>query len=258
MQNQEKRQQYEDQGYALFPGTLDRGLMEETVRHVDWLMEHYPDIKPELLTTDRIVDDPFWLRLVSDHRLLDIAEQFLGPDIALFGAHYFCKMPFVGRAVLWHQDGSYWPLEPIEVVTLWLAVDEATPENGCLRVIPGTHKIQLQEMQANTQVSNILESEVDPALVDESKLVNIVLQPGDVEVHHPNIFHSSEANLSPKRRCGMAIRYISARSRILYENWPTYLLRGQAVPGVNDYRPMPQYVEGKHMPFAGAAEFGRS
>ena len=68
-----------------------------------------------------MTDDPFWVRLVSDDRLLNVAETFVGPNIALFASHYIAKRPFDGQAVLWHQDGSYWPLEPMEVVTLWLA-----------------------------------------------------------------------------------------------------------------------------------------
>jgi ectoine hydroxylase-related dioxygenase (phytanoyl-CoA dioxygenase family) len=75
------------------------------------------------------------VRLVSDERLLDIAEQFVGPDIALFASHYICKPAGSGRPVLWHQDGAHWPLEPMEVVTLWLAINDSTPENGGLRVI---------------------------------------------------------------------------------------------------------------------------
>ena len=59
--------------------------------------------------------DPFWVRLVGDQRLLDIAKLFIGPNIALFASHYIAKPPGEGQAVLWHQDAHYWPLEPMEV-----------------------------------------------------------------------------------------------------------------------------------------------
>src|SRR3954452_1836358 len=85
----------------------------------------------------------FYGPLVADHRLLDIASQFVGPDIALFASAYLCKPPGDGQPVLWHQDGSYWPLDPMEVVSLWLAIDDSVPENGCMRVIPGSHKTSL-------------------------------------------------------------------------------------------------------------------
>lgn len=261
----EAAQQYEREGYVLFHHVLDPSLVREASDHVAWLQARNPDLRPEQLHHFLMTDDPFWVRLISDERLLDIAEQFIGPHIALFASHYICKPPFDGQPVLWHQDGSYWPLDPMEVITLWLAVDDSDTENGCMRVLPGTHKTNLQKMQKRTDVENVLNSGIDMALVDESKAVDFVLKAGDVSVHHPNIIHGSEANHSPRRRCGLTIRYIPTSTRILFNSdrpeaqkltperrWPSaFLLRGDAVPGVNDYNPFPRYVPGKHMPFRG-------
>ena len=203
--------------------------------------------------------DPFWIRLISDSRLLDIAELFVGPNIALFASHYLSKPPVEGLPVLWHQDGSYWPLEPMQVVTLWLAVDDSLPENGCMRVIPATQNLDLQELHRRTDVDNVLSSQIDPTLVDESKAVDLVLKAGDISVHHPNVIHGSNANTSAKRRCGLTIRYIPTSTRIRTkdnERWASaFLLRGQAVPGVNDYHPFPRYVEREHLPFRGSEEW---
>src|SRR5438067_268260 len=80
-----------------------------------------------------------------DERLLDIAETLVGPNIALFNASYFCKAPRNGSPVLWHQDRWYWPIKS-DVVTLWLAIDDSTPENGCLRVIPGSQYTSLTKL----------------------------------------------------------------------------------------------------------------
>ena len=83
-----------------------------------------------------------------------------------------------------------------------------------MRVIPGTQNMSLKEMRERTDVSNVLNSEIDPALVDESLAVDLVLQPGDVSVHQPNIIHGSNANNSPLRRAGLTIRYIPTSTRI--------------------------------------------
>jgi hypothetical protein len=234
---------------------LDAELVEEARRHLGWLQERHPEIRPERLGHTLMTEDPFWVRLISDDRLLDIAEIFVGPDIALFASHYLSKPPGDGMPVLWHQDGSYWPLEPMEVVTLWLAVDDSLPENGCMRVIPGSHTMELQKLNRRTEVPNVLSSEIDPALVDESQAVDLVLKAGDVSVHHPNIIHGSNANTSSRRRCGLTIRYIPTSTRIVTKaggRWPSaFLLRGAGRPGVNDYYPRPRYVEGTHMPFRG-------
>ncbi len=247
------RTQYNRDGYAIFRSVLDAELVGEASRHIDWLIEKNPGLRPEQLGHTLMQHDPFWVRLISDDRLLDIAEQFVGPRIALFASHYISKPPYDGQAVLWHQDGSYWPLEPMEVVTLWLAIDDSLPENGCMRVIPGSQIVALQEMQARTDVSNVLNSEIDPSLVDESRAVDLVLKSGDVSVHQPNIIHGSNANNSALRRAGLTIRYIPTSTRIISDDrWPSaFLLRGSAVPGVNVYLPRPKYVAGTHMVFRG-------
>lgn len=258
------KQQFDTEGYVLFPEVLDAELIREASDHVAWLQSKNPGLRPEQLGHTLMTNDPFWVRLISDDRLLDIAQQFIGPDIALFASHYISKPPHDGQPVLWHQDGSYWPLEPMEVVTLWLAVDDSLPENGCMRVIPGTQSLSLQEMKPNTKVANVLQSGMDEALVDESKAVDLILKAGGVSVHHPNIVHGSNANNSAMRRCGLTIRYIPASTRILTEpktnkfglnesgRWPSaFLLRGKAVPGINDYNPWPRFDASVHMPFQG-------
>lgn len=242
----------------LFQNVLDKDLIVEASAHIDWLLEKNPGLRPEQLHNNLMTDDPFWVRLVADPRLLDIAEQFVGPNIALFASHYISKPPFDGQPVLWHQDGSYWPLEPMEVVTLWLAIDDSDPENGCMRAIPRTQDLDLQKMEVRKDIESVLGSAIDDRYVDESKAVDFVLGAGGVSVHHPNVIHGSEANHSPRRRAGLTIRYIPTSTRIACEGqWPSaFLLRGEAVPGVNEYLPWPRYVEGRHMPFRGCETFG--
>ena len=249
--------QYDRDGYALFRNVIDADLIREASSHIDWLIARHPELRPEQLWHTLVPGDPFWVRLISDDRLLDIAEIFVGPNIALFASHYLCKPPYEGQPVLWHQDGSYWPLEPMDVVTLWLAIDDSLVENGCMRVIPGSQSVALQEMRQRTDIGNVLNSEIDPALVDEARAVDFVLKAGDVSVHHPNIIHGSNANNSPLRRAGLTIRYIPTSTRIVSaEPWQyAFMLRGSAVPGVNVYQPRPKYVEGTHMPFRGSDDW---
>ena len=249
-----QRQQYDRDGYAVHPGVVDAELVAEASGHVDWLLARNPGLRPEQLHHNLMTHDPFWVRLVSDDRLLDVAAEYVGDDIALFASHYISKPPGDGRPVLWHQDGAYWPLQPMEVVTLWLAVDPSVPENGCMRAIPGSQHLDLQELHATPKEQNVLGSAMAEDLVDASKAVDLVLQPGDVSVHHPNLVHGSNANRSALRRCGLTIRYIPTTTRIVTDKppWPSaFLLRGQAVPGVNEYRPWPPYRAGEHLPFRG-------
>jgi phytanoyl-CoA hydroxylase len=265
------REEYDANGYVVVRNVLDPCLLREMSQHLDWLTAHNPGVRPERLGHTLIPDDPFWCRVVSDSRLLDIAEQFVGPNIALFASSYFAKPPFDGLPVLWHQDGSYWPLDPPDaVVSLWVAVDDSTPENGCLRVIPGSHRMELKGLITETAIPNALQSRMPPEWIDESKAVDVILNAGDVSVHSPNMIHGSNANNSPKRRCGLSIRYIPTSTRIVRNMpgprgaratsdalWPDgrwsccFLLRGEAIAGINDYVPMPRFDRARHMPFEG-------
>lgn len=249
------REHYDVEGYVIARNVLDADLMAEARSHVEWLLEKNPGVAPEQLHAHLALDDPFWIRLISDPRLLDIAEQFIGPNIALFSTHYICKAPFTGAAVLWHQDGSYWPLDPMDVVTCWLAVSETDPGNGCMRVIPRTQHLDLQEMQENNTVNNVLGSSINDSYVDESQAIDCIMQPGDVEVHHPNVIHGSNANTGDRWRMGLTIRYIPTSTRILRDAGAPFLLRGEAVPGINTYHSAPKYRAGDHMPFKGCEKF---
>ncbi|MGW7264890.1 phytanoyl-CoA dioxygenase family protein [Streptomyces sp. NPDC054842] len=249
--------EYAEQGFSIIRNVVPKDLLEEVHAHVDWLTRKYPDLRPEHFHHPLIRNDAFWARLVSDRRLVDIAEFFLGPDVACFTAHYICKPPYDGQPVLWHQDGAYWTLSPMEALTVWLAVDESTTENGCLRMIPGSHELPLHKPSSRTDTDNMLFSASDEDLVQEwvekRGVVDIELQPGDVSIHHPNLLHYSEPNTSAKRRCGLDMGYISTTTRIhsngIYLD--PLLVRGSDASGLNSYRPFPDFQEGETIPFAG-------
>lgn len=248
-------EQYNRDGYVVIRNAIDPELAAETSRHVDWLLEKNPGIRPELLHHNLLRRDPFMHHLVGDDRLLDIIEPFIGSNIALFAAHYIAKAPFKGQPVLWHQDGSYWPLEPMEVITIWLAATDSTKENGCMRIIPGTQNqklLTLREMQKTDGQNDVLGYGIDPRTLDENQAIDIELQAGDVSIHHPNVIHGSNPNNSPLWRKGLTLRYIPTSTKILRDDVGPFLLRGAAVPGINAYEPRPRWVEGEHMPFKGS------
>lgn len=238
---------YRAEGYLLFPEVLDAATTALAGEHVEWLQRRRPDLRPESLHHWLMWDDPFWLRLVSDARLLDLVEPLIGPDIALFASHYICKPGGDGLPVLWHQDGSYWPLEPMEVITAWLAVDDSDTENGCMRVIPGSHRGPRLPHHPHEKKA-VLHTEIAVADVDESRAMDVVLPRGGVSLHHPWLVHGSNPNHSSRRRCGLTIRYIPATTRILQPEWKTFLLRGQPQAGVNTYHSMPAYRPDEHFP----------
>src|SRR5205807_3154949 len=120
---------------------FDEREMAALREHVDQMIAALPEGKrPEEMDRPHF-EDPWLFRYLAHPRVLDVIEDFIGPDIVLWSSHFIAKPRGDGKAVPWHTDGSYWGerLEPMKVITLWLAVDESTVENGCMRVIPGSH-----------------------------------------------------------------------------------------------------------------------
>jgi ectoine hydroxylase-related dioxygenase (phytanoyl-CoA dioxygenase family) len=249
--------QYNQDGYVIVRDVLDDATIADAQRHEAWFRSQHPGATAEQLH-NQLTDarDPFYFHLCRNPRLLDIAEQFIGPDIAVFATGYIFKPPHSDLKILWHQDGSYWPLEPMEVVTLWVAITPSTPANGCMRMIPGTHRMDLHPLQTDRSERNLLNSRIDPVLVDESQAVDLVLRPGDVSIHHPNIIHGSGANGSDDWRVNLVIRYIPTSTRITRSPWErAFWARGNVVPGLNKYLPEPTWTPEKYLRFEGCERY---
>ncbi len=249
------RQEYDKNGYCIARKAIDTDLAAEMVDHVHWLVKKYPDIRPERLQHGLMAHDPFMHRLVCDTRLVDIAAQFIGPDVAMFAAHYIAKKPSIGQAVQWHQDGSYWPLEPMEVTTLWVAGTDSTSANGCMRVVPGTQNNRLlkqSEMVSLDTDKYVLGAGIRPDTIDASDAVDIELNAGDISIHNPSIIHGSNANTTQTWRVGLTLRYIPTTTKVTTVDHPNILCRGAIVPEIgNSYADRPRYVAEEHMSFAG-------
>lgn len=241
---------YSNDGHATFRGALSGDLLGEVREHVEWLSTrpYLADVPPDHWHHPIMRNDPFWVRLISDKQLLDIAELFLGPDIASFSSHYFCKMPGSPRGVPWHQDGSYYPLWPMSVVTVWLAVDRSDAGNGCLQVVKGTHQLPLA-VPGGSNGNAGMGTHTSEEVARLGLATDVELEPGDASVHHPNLVHGSGANNSQRRRCGLSVRYMSTSTHCFVEEQPVLLLRGNSAPGVNHYRSWPKYRPGYDMPF---------
>ena len=249
------REEYDEKGYAIVRNAVDPGLAQESVDHVHWLSRRNPDERPERFHHGMLVHDPFMHRLAGDPRLVDIAALFIRPGVALFAAHYIAKKPFEGQAVQWHPDEAYWPLEPMDVTTLWVAGTESTVENGCMRVLPGTQNDHLTDRSSFVPLDPdkyVLHRGIRPDRIDDSNAVDLELGPGDVSIHNPRIIHGSNPNTSDRWRVGLTLRYIPTTTRVKRDHHECILFRGEPDPGVpNLYAQRPSFTPGEHMPFQG-------
>ena len=146
--------------------------------------------------------------------VLDAVEDVLGPNILAWTSSLFAKDTRDPGYVSWHQDLTYWGLEPPTVVTAWLALTESRVENGCMRFIPGSHRREIVPHTDTYARHNMLSRGQEVTVeVDESRALDVVLRPGQMSLHHVKLFHASKPNPSPRRRVGYSIRYISAEVR---------------------------------------------
>ena len=159
--------------------------------------------------------------LLADE-VLDLVEPLIGGDIGLWASHFISKAPFTGKATPWHEDSAYWNgrVSTMEgICTVWLALDKATPENGSMGVIPGSHTNGFSEYQAVDADKNIFSTEVKAGSFDESQAVYFSLEPNECSLHEGRIIHGANANTSLMRRAGYTMRYFPLTSRV-YENNP--------------------------------------
>jgi len=205
--------------------------------------------RPEAMDVPHFMH-PELLEWALDDAILNLVEPIIGPDIALFSTHFICKPKGNGKRVPWHEDSSYWKtmLSPMEVVTVWLALDPSTKENGCMMVIPRTHREAQQGFSDYSNVDpekNVFGNEIIQSHRDDSKRVYIELQPNECSLHDGRIQHASEPNTSNLRRCGWTIRFTP--TSVKYGDFKgahqVYLARGRDLGGNTYADPARAYPE---------------
>ena len=253
MNKKNLKRKYERDGYAIIRNVISTKLAKEIENHIDWLTKKHPNTRPEAFHHNMLIHDPFIHHILDQKSILDIVETIIGPNIALFGAHYIAKRPLSGQPVGWHQDGSYWPLEPMDVVSVWLAGTHSTKSNACMKVIPGTQNKKLMKPSEMIKLDTrdyVLDLAIHPDHIDESSSVDIELAPGDISIHNPFIIHGSNANVSYQWRFGLTLRYIPTTTFVNRDGWECALLRGNKHKNIsNNYVDKPDFRKKEHMPF---------
>ena len=183
---------------------------------------------------------PYLYDLCQHPRILDAVEDIIGPNLLCWGSGFFSKRARDGAFVTWHQDSTYWGLEPLEIISAWVALTPSRRENGCMRVIPGTHAGgQLPHADSFAKENLLSRGQEIQVQVDEGKAVDLTLAPGQFSLHHVAIVHGSEPNTSDLPRYGFVIRYIPTHVRQVGGRTTAMLVRGQDAYGHFDPEPRP-------------------
>lgn len=160
-----------------------------------------------------------WAYELATHpRVLDAMEGLLGPDLVLWAMHWWYKEPGNGKRIPWHQDGHYWPMAPKKNVTAWFAVGPTFKANGCLRIVPGSHKTTVKHENLGDKNSHFAEG-IPVGAVDESKALDVEMNPGEAVFFNEATFHGSEPNTSDVPRVAFSLRYTTPEVKFLTDQW---------------------------------------
>ena len=185
--------------------------------------------------------------LITEPRIIDVVADLLGDSVVLRHSHLFAKLPGDPKQVSWHQDASYWPLTPSRVVSAWLAIDDTDVDNSAMRVIPGSHhNAQLAFHDSTDDENNVLFQTVRDAEGWGRSPVDLEMKAGQISLHSDWILHGSEPNHSDSRRCGLAMRYLSADVHA-FDGWNAHSVWCRGVDPRNHWANHPR-PDGEQIP----------
>jgi len=152
---------------------------------------------------------PFLCDLVSHPKLLDAVEDLIGPNILYWGSSFFQKEPGDKTFVSWHQDSTYYGLEPANTLTAWIAITEASTASGCMRFLPASQGKGVYSHDELIENDNLLSRGQTVKGVDESRAVHVPLKAGQFSFHKEDTLHASHPNSTNDRRVGLSIHYVA-------------------------------------------------
>ena len=183
---------------------------------------------------------PWIVGLARNKNILDAVESLIGPDILLFGTSMFSKKARDVRFVSWHQDAAYYGLDPQQEVTCWVGLTDADTENGCMRVIPGSHLGADAVHEETYDPQNMLGRGQTIRDIDDGKAVYMPVKAGQFSMHHERTIHGSMPNPSDRRRVGISFFYMPTHVRSTIGRRTATLVRGTDKYGHWDPEPMPK------------------
>lgn len=251
---------YQSEGWVVPRYQLPPTRVQAMAEALDELLRANPGVRPEKLVSAHVAGDngegvkgvAAFLDLARDPEIVELVSGVIGEDIILWGCHVFCKPAGDGYETPWHQDGHYWPIRPLATCTVWVALEESSADNGCLRVIPGSQRDRrLHEHLHEDRADLTLQQRMADDSFDESQAIDIELQPGQMSLHDVYMIHGARANTSGRRRTGVALRYMPSTSLfdrslrpvdgqsgvpVNFAQRPLWLVGGVDRHGGNDFR----------------------
>lgn len=241
-------QEFQQQGFLVLPQLASTAYCNNVLQlALDALREHTAPIEYEAdtgyagapssrdaeggLTARRLLRavgrDDLLMNWARQPLLVENLRQLLGEQVVLSQAHHNCimtKQPRFSSVTGWHRDSRYWQFARAELVSVWLALRDETPENGCLSVLPGSHLWAIQPEQLDAAQFLRPDLAENQALLAQAKTV--ALRQGDVLFFHSNLFHAAGRNQTAETKYSFVLTYRAG------DNLPVAGSRSASVPEV--------------------------
>ena len=222
--SQDEIKQYRERGWIVPKWEIPQDVIARMRREYEELLARNSDVASDIIMAPHqtngsmgIKGSEAWLEFATHPELMAIARQLIGPDIILWGTTLFGKPPHNGKETPWHQDGGYYPIRPLETLTMWIPLDDVTAENGPMTFIPGSHKDRALYSHSwkdgNDKTINLV---TDSEHFDEADGEPLIIRAGQVSFHDVYMIHGSNANRTDKRRAAFIVRLMPATS--LYDH----------------------------------------
>ena len=228
---------YIENGYLGPYAAMTPAEMAAARAEIDAKMLNTEGPNPRRPMQSRHMDQPVVYDLAAHPAIIERIAGLLGPDIVVWTTNFWLKEPG-GAEIPWHQDINFWPIEPPVNVSAWIAIDDVTVENSCVRIIPGSHRQSLPHTSAPQEMA--IGEMVDPQSYDAGRAVDMALKPGEFFLFSERVLHASGANTSRKRRLGLSVRVTVPFVHIfqdshLHPGHTAILAKGKDVMGFNRY-----------------------
>ena len=199
-------EQYHDEGFISPVRVISEAEAFSIKAELEEVEANFPDEINAESRNNLHLSFTFLDALAHHPTIVDAMEDLIGPDIALWASVMFIKEPATKNYVSWHQDATYMGLNSNDFPTPWIALSPSNKETGCMTMISGSHKSSIQNHEDTFAENNILTRGQVIKDIDESKGVDLILEPGEMSIHHGAIIHGSKPNKSNQRRIGFSLQ----------------------------------------------------
>ena len=219
--------QYEDKGFVSPINVFSKEKAKEIRNEIELIEKKMPEELEKSGRYNAHLISPLLDEVTHNSKILDAVQSLIGKDILVCGTTLFIKNPNEKGFVSYHQDAKYIGLEPLNWVTAWVAITDSNEKNGCMRMWSGSHKDNLKEHDEKFNNGNLLTRGQTVKNVPKDETTPLILEAGQMSLHHPTVVHGSELNKSNDRRIGFVIQsYISTNVKQVLGKNSVQLARG--------------------------------